>query len=62
VRFPFTFIGVLALGMGVWVGFYTIQHPVRDGVTLAMEIFSGVLLIGFGSYVIYRRLARGSAV
>jgi len=61
MRFPFTFMGALSLLFGAWVGAYTLLHRPADTLTLALELISTALLLGFGGYVIYRRLARRSA-
>ncbi len=61
MRFPFTFMGALSLLFGAWVGAYTLLHKPADTATLAVELISAAILLGFGGYVVYRRLAGRSA-
>ena len=59
VRFPFTFMGLLALGIGLWVAFYLAGHRERDGVSQALAAGTAVLCFAFGGYVLIRRVRRG---
>ena len=61
MRFPFTFMGLLSIGMGFWIGLYAVTHPSHDGVTIVLERFSAALFLAFGAYVLYRRVAHGRA-
>jgi hypothetical protein len=61
LRFPFTFMGVFSVAFGGWVGAYVALHPTHDPVTQALELGPGIGLVGFGAYLIYRRVAHGSA-
>jgi len=59
VRFPFTFMGVLALAIGVWVVAYLAGHRGLD--TASQEMAGGTALVcfGFAGYVLIRRVIRG---
>jgi hypothetical protein len=59
VRFPFTFMGVLALGIGAWVVFYLSAHRGLDPVAEAIAVVTALLCFGFGVYVLIRRVRRG---
>ena len=59
MRFPFTFMGVMALGIGVWVGFYLVEHPGLDPVSEGIAASTAVVSIGFAAYVLIRRIRRG---
>jgi len=60
MRFPFTFMGVLALGIGLWVIFYLAVHHELDPVSQGLALATAVLCFGFGAYVLIRRVRRGS--
>lgn len=59
MRFPFTFIGVLALAIGVWVVVYLLAHPGLDALSIVLAVGTAVLCFGFGLYVVIRRVVRG---
>jgi len=59
VRFPFTFIGVLALAIGVWVVVYLLAHRALDPVSVVLAGGTALLCFGFGGYVLIRRVIRG---
>jgi len=59
VRFPFTFMGVMALGIGLWVGLYVAGHPSLDAFSKGVALLTAVVLFGFGAYVLIRRVRRG---
>ena len=59
VRFPFTFMGVLALGIGMWVVAYLSVHRNMDPVSQGIAASTIVLFWGFGGYVLLRRVWRG---
>lgn len=56
VRFPFTLMGVMSLALGVWILVYFLVRkpdgPVSGGIEAAMAF----VMIGFGSWVVWRRL------
>ena len=59
MRFPFTFIGVMALGIGFWVLAYLLSHRSLD---LGSEVIAGAAVLiswGFGVYVLIQRVRRG---
>ena len=52
-------MGLLSLAFGAWMAFYFGRHPFSDPV-LALSAWSAALLmVGFGGYVLVRRLRRG---
>jgi hypothetical protein len=59
VRFPFTFMGVLALGIGLWVLVYLAGHRGLDAVSQAVALGTVAVCWGFGGYVLIRRVRRG---
>jgi hypothetical protein len=59
VRFPFTFLGIMALAIGLWVVVYLVTHPGMDALSNGMAVATVVSAWGFGAYVILRRLRRG---
>lgn len=59
VRFPFTFIGLLALGIGVWVLAYMGGHRGMDPVAQGIGAITILLSWGLGGYVLIRRVRRG---
>ena len=59
VRFPFTFLGVVALVFGVWVLTYVLAHPGLDTASRDLALATVVGSWGFGLYVVVRRLRRG---
>ena len=60
MRFPFTFMGVLALGIGLWVVFYLALHHELDAVSQGLAVATATVCFGFGAYVLIRRVRRGS--
>ncbi len=59
MRFPFTFMGVIALGIGLWVLVYLASHRTLDPVAQGMALVTAVICLGFGAYVLVRRVRRG---
>jgi hypothetical protein len=59
VRFPFTFMGVMALGIGLWVVAYLSVHRNLDPASQVIAASTIVLFWGFGAYVLIRRIRRG---
>lgn len=59
VRFPFTFMGGLALGIGFWVFAYLAGHRDMDVLSQEVAAASGIVCFGFGGYVLIRRVRRG---
>jgi hypothetical protein len=59
VRFPFTFMGVMALGIGLWVVAYLSVHRNLDPASQMIAGSTIVLFWGFGAYVLIRRIRRG---
>ena len=54
MRFPFTFMGFLSLAFAAWIGVFFALH--RAGLP---ELGVAVLMVAFGSYLLYRRARLG---
>jgi len=52
-------MGVMALGIGVWVAFYLAVHPGLDPLSEGIAALTAVISFGFGVYVLIRRVRRG---
>ncbi|HEY1420158.1 MAG TPA: hypothetical protein VGG90_05560 [Candidatus Dormibacteraeota bacterium] len=59
MRFPFTFMGLVALGIGLWVFAYLAGHRALDAGSQEIAGATGLVCIGFGAYVLIRRMRRG---
>jgi len=59
LRFPFTFMGLMALGIGVWVVAYLAGHRNLDSVSQGIAGATVLLSWSFAAYVLIRRLRRG---
>jgi hypothetical protein len=59
VRFPFTFLGVMALAIGLWVVVYLAGHQNLDAGSRGIAIATVVASWAFAAYVLIRRLRRG---
>jgi type VI protein secretion system component VasK len=59
VRFPFTFLGVMALVIGLWVIVYLVGHRELDPFSRGLAIAAAVGSWAFGGYVVIRRVRRG---
>jgi hypothetical protein len=59
LRFPFTFMGVMALGIGLWVLAYLAGHRGLDLVSQAIAAATILISWSFGAYVLIRRVRRG---
>ena len=59
LRFPFTFMGVMALGIGIWVLAYLVGHRGLDPGSQAIAAVTILISWSFGAYVLIRRLRRG---
>ena len=55
MRFPFTFMGLMSVGLGAWtIIYFTFWQP--DGpVSGGIEYATAVLMIAFGSWILWRR-------
>jgi len=58
VRFPFTFLGIMALVIGLWVVVYLAGHQL-DPASRNLAIATVVVSWAFGAYVVIRRVRRG---
>jgi len=52
-------MGVMALGIGVWVAFYLVGHRGIDPVAEGIAAFTALISFGFGAYILIRRVRRG---
>jgi hypothetical protein len=59
VRFPFTFMGFMALAIGVWVVLYVAAHRSLDAGSQALAGATALVCFGFGGYVLIQRVRRG---
>ena len=59
MRFPFTFMGLIALAMGVWAVAYLITHQALDAGSRQLALGTAVVCFGFALYVLVRRVRRG---
>jgi len=59
VRFPFTFMGLMAIGIGLWVVAYLAAHRGLDQTSEALAGATAAVCFGFGAYVLIRRVRRG---
>jgi EamA domain-containing membrane protein RarD len=59
VRFPFTFMGVVSVAIGVFVVTYLLGHRALDPVATWVAVLAAALAFGFGAYVLVRRVQRG---
>jgi hypothetical protein len=59
VRFPFTFMGFMALALGVWVVLSLAAHRSLDAGSQELAGATAVVCFGFGVYVLVRRVRRG---
>lgn len=59
MRFPFTFLGIISLAIGIWVVVYLAAHRALDPVSQDLALATAVVCFGFAVYVLIRRVARG---
>ena len=59
MHFPFTFLGVMAIGIGLWVVVYLAAHRGLDSGSETIGLATVAISWGFGAYVLIRRLRRG---
>ena len=59
LRFPFTFMGLMALGLGLWVLLYLAAHRGLDPASQGVGLVTVAICVGFGAYVLVRRIRRG---
>jgi hypothetical protein len=59
VRFPFTFMGFMALAIGAWVVLYLAAHRSLDSGSQELAGATALVCFGFGLYVLIRRVRRG---
>jgi hypothetical protein len=53
-------MGVMALGLGLWVVVYLAGHPGLDSGSRGIAAATVVLTWGFAAYVLIRRIRRGA--
>ncbi len=59
LRFPFTFLGIIALALGIWVVAYLAAHRALDPVSQDLALATAVVCFGFAAYVLIRRVVGG---
>ena len=59
MRFPFTFMGLMALGLGLWVLIYLAGHRELDAASQGIAAATIALSWGLAAYVLIRRVRRG---
>ena len=60
MRFPFTFMALLSLAMGVWIlGYVRVGAPI-DPVARGIAAGAGLSFLVVGGYLLVRRLVHGS--
>jgi len=59
LRFPFTFMGLMALGLGLWVLAYLAGHKQLEPASRGIALVTVVLSWGFAAYVLIRRVRSG---
>jgi hypothetical protein len=59
LRFPFTFMGLMALGLGLWVLVYLAGHQQLEPASRGIALVTVVLSWGFAAYVLIRRVRSG---
>ena len=59
MRFPFTFMGLLSLAFGAWIAGYFLVHRSSDPAVAGSGWAAALLMLGFGVYVLVRRLRHG---
>ncbi len=52
-------MGLLALGLGLWVLVYLAGHRGLDPASQGVGLFTVAICLGFGVYVLVRRIRRG---
>jgi hypothetical protein len=52
-------MGVMALGIAAWVAFYLAGHPDLDPFSQGIAVLTALVSLGFGAYVLIRRVRRG---
>jgi hypothetical protein len=58
MRFPFTFMGLMSVGLAVWATAYLVLRRPTDPVEVGVAATTIVLALGFGAYVLLRRFRR----
>ena len=59
MRFPFTFMGLMALAIGVWAVIYLAANRSMDPGSQGLIAGTALVCLGFGVYVLVRRVRRG---
>jgi hypothetical protein len=56
MRFPFTFMGLMSIGLALWAGIYLAIHRPQDPFTLVVAAAGLSIALGLGIYVVVRRM------
>ncbi|TMC53349.1 MAG: hypothetical protein E6J20_06705 [Chloroflexi bacterium] len=59
MRFPFTFMGFMALAIGIWVVAYLAVHRTLDPISQDLAAATAVVCFIFAGYVLVRRVTHG---
>ena len=59
VRFPFTFMALLAIAMGVWILSYVRVGTPTDPIAHAIAAGAGISFLIVGAYLLLRRVLFG---
>lgn len=59
MRFPFTLMGVVSLGFGLWTASYFATHGGFDPFVAGSGWAAAAAMTGFGAYLVVRRLRHG---
>ena len=59
VRFPFTFMGLIALAFGAWAVAYLSAHQALDTTSRWLVVITAAGCFVFALYVLVRRIRRG---
>jgi hypothetical protein len=59
MRFPFTFMGVVSLVIGLWIFIYLVTHQPLEPFSGGLALATAFINVAFGSFVVARRLRRG---
>ena len=59
MRFPFTFMGIVSIGLGIFVLVYLGGQHRLDPLATALAVGAAIVAFAFGGYVLVRRALKG---
>ena len=59
MRFPFTFMGLVSLAFGLWTAAYFATHRGFDPMVVLSGWVLAAVMLGFGAFLVLRRLRHG---